>query len=693
MRLNIKKEKKPVVDFLIAVAARGGAENCINMLGKFLHGKGFCVRVIQMVFEGTYWADEAMEFNYVYPSRKDHDLKDFIDGYTVFIQKNGMPDLVIATAWPAMSYVAKRTAQKLGNNFTVASWLHAPLKMYKASNFGDEEQLSYADIHFAISDEIAAEIRAADSEATIYRINNPVDFSKIHKVDIKEPGTLLFVGRLSEEKNIGILICAIAVTKSNWKLRIVGDGDERKKLEELAKEVNVSDKVEFTGWTDDPWKYAQGAYALALSSMYEGSPLVAIEAMSCGLPVIGNVSSRVNEIVVPGQNGYLFEDNNINELARILDMIYEGKFPAISSEVCRDTVKNFEADTALFDFYVKLYATINGRLIKDNLFGSETPIITDKISIIVPCYNVEKYIQRCLDSIISQSIGIKRLEIIAVNDCSTDNTIDALKQYEEKYPNQICIIDCESNSGQSYARNLALEYVSGDFITFVDADDCIAENMLEEMYLSNKCYPCDVVSCDFVAFEENITFDDADKYQADILIIESTNEKRELFLKFAFVTAPWGRLYRSEFVLDNKDIRFPVGHKMEDIFFTYMVLAKAYSWIHIPVKAYGYFINDRGVSRSSQISEYYMDVFTVFKMAMDKYREMGLFDICKREIEFVYYKKVYENILNYIVNYFEELPQRNIETLQEYLVNNFSDIESNEYLTEKERKEISGLLE
>ncbi|GFN35843.1 glycosyltransferase [Tepidimicrobium xylanilyticum] len=102
------------------------------------------------------------------------------------------------------------------------------------------------------------------------------------------------------------------------------------------------------------------------------------------------------------------------------------------------------------------------------------------ISCIIPCHNCQDYIYKTVDSLINQTI--KPLEIILVNDASTDNTLDVLKQMEVKHPNVIKVIDLETNKGPSYARNFGVENSKGEYILFLDSDD-IAEPFLIEKYL------------------------------------------------------------------------------------------------------------------------------------------------------------------------------------------------------------------
>ena len=104
----------------------------------------------------------------------------------------------------------------------------------------------------------------------------------------------------------------------------------------------------------------------------------------------------------------------------------------------------------------------------------------NSISCIVPCYNSQNFISKTVYSLINQTI--KPLEIILVNDASTDNTLDVLKQMEVKHPNIIKVIDLETNKGPSYARNFGVENSKGEYILFLDSDD-IAEPFLIEKYL------------------------------------------------------------------------------------------------------------------------------------------------------------------------------------------------------------------
>ena len=103
-----------------------------------------------------------------------------------------------------------------------------------------------------------------------------------------------------------------------------------------------------------------------------------------------------------------------------------------------------------------------------------------KISVIIPCYNAQAYIPRCLHSIFSQTIGMETLEIILVNDASTDHTLDILLQFENKFPDSVIVVNLEQNIRQGGARNVGLSYASGEYVAFLDADDWWEEDKLKK---------------------------------------------------------------------------------------------------------------------------------------------------------------------------------------------------------------------
>lgn len=223
----------------------------------------------------------------------------------------------------------------------------------------------------------------------------------------------------------------------------------------------------------------------------------------------------------------------------------------------------------------------------------------NKISIIIPCYNVEKYLPKCLDSVVNQTY--KNLEIICVNDGSTDNTLDVLNKYKLK-DSRIVVVDQE-NSGASSARNNGLNYVTGDYIMFVDSDDWIDNETCEIVIKKALSDDYDIVIWNYVRefdnnslskqiFEDNqIVFNKND--------IECKLRRRTIGLYGVELSHPenadsvvtiWGKLYKASIILDNK-LQFINLEKIgtsEDALFNLEVYKNISSAIYIPNCLYHY---------------------------------------------------------------------------------------------------------
>jgi len=201
-----------------------------------------------------------------------------------------------------------------------------------------------------------------------------------------------------------------------------------------------------------------------------------------------------------------------------------------------------------------------------------------KFSIILPVYNVEKYMEKSLNSIINQTY--KNLEIICVNDNSTDKSLEILKEYSSK-DSRFVIIDQKENKGPGYARNIAIEKATGDYISFLDPDDWLELDSFEQIVnvLEKNNYP-KIVQFDFREVFENSdiirNYDFCKKIKKragfDIQKNGYYNWKK-VKNKFFEVIIPaiWNRVYSRKFIIDN-DIKFTNDELGEDSAFTYRAL-------------------------------------------------------------------------------------------------------------------------
>lgn len=193
----------------------------------------------------------------------------------------------------------------------------------------------------------------------------------------------------------------------------------------------------------------------------------------------------------------------------------------------------------------------------------------EKITIIVPVYNVEKYIKKCIQSIINQTYP--NIEVILVNDGSTDNSGKICEEFA-KQDKRIIVIN-KQNGGLSDARNKGIEIATGKYIGFVDSDDCIKENMFEILYNNLKQTNADISVCSFVKVNEQGELIDK-KSQIDKKEILEYNKQQAMgqLVSEKIGSYAWNKLYKKE-IFNN--IIFPLGRKMEDLAIMYLLFEKA----------------------------------------------------------------------------------------------------------------------
>lgn len=187
-----------------------------------------------------------------------------------------------------------------------------------------------------------------------------------------------------------------------------------------------------------------------------------------------------------------------------------------------------------------------------------------KISILVPVYNVEKYLKECLDSIINQTI--KDIEIICINDGSTDNCHKILEEYGQK-DNRIKIIN-KQNSGYGDSMNKGMELATGEYIGIIESDDFVDNNMFEELYKIAKEKDCEIVKSDWYQYwtsnDENRKMGKISAFKAGKI----TNVSKDKSL-LRITPSIWSAIYKREF-LTNNDIKFlpTPGASYQDTSFT-----------------------------------------------------------------------------------------------------------------------------
>lgn len=236
------------------------------------------------------------------------------------------------------------------------------------------------------------------------------------------------------------------------------------------------------------------------------------------------------------------------------------------------------------------------------------------ISIIVPVYNVEKYLKKCVNSIITQTYT--NLEIILVDDGSKDSSGEMCDEFS-KSDSRIKVIH-RKNGGLSAARNSGIEVYRGKYVTFIDSDDWIEPTYVEYLYYLLKKYNSDVSQCAFRYIDSKkkiynkVTNSDYEE------VYNSKDAIKNLLHSKYLITSAWGKLYKRCF-FDR--LRYPEGKLFEDIPVTYQVMLDSEKICYGDHALYNYFYNEGSISKSS-FNPRRLEAIEFMKDSIEKVKEI-----------------------------------------------------------------------
>lgn len=316
-----------------------------------------------------------------------------------------------------------------------------------------------------------------------------------------------------------------------------------------------------------------------------------------------------------------------------------------------------------------------------------------KISVIIPCYNVSEYIDRCLNSITTQTIGMDALEIICIDDASTDNTWDKLQQWEQCFPEQIVLIHCDVNGRQGTARNIGLEYVSSPWVTLIDSDDWVEPDYFEKLYNITIQVDCDAVVCRLERDSSTSLshFKDRSTSKQNRYMVIDTVEKRKLFLVFQSMDhLACGKLVKTSLILDNQ-IFFPENLTYEDTYWGSLLHFYVEKVFILEEKLYHYFINPNSTVLKSG-SDHHLDLLTVQSMLWREWQVRGFLDLYRDVLEYEFLHSCYLRFMKVIVFRYEKPSYSLYLLLKNFILERIPNYSENYYLNELEQTELYQLL-
>ncbi|MFR8104063.1 MAG: glycosyltransferase [Clostridia bacterium] len=302
-----------------------------------------------------------------------------------------------------------------------------------------------------------------------------------------------------------------------------------------------------------------------------------------------------------------------------------------------------------------------------------------KVSIVIPIYNSEKYLQTCLDSILAQTL--KEIEIIAVNDGSKDRSREIIEEYQKRYPSTIHVINKE-NGGMSDARNKGVEKATGEYISFVDSDDYIEPTMLEKMYQKAKEGNFDMVTCDTKVLYPKETIIVKSGIEEDKKELTIEEKKKLLHDTYAVV---WNKIYRREGLAEKMHFKEKIWY--EDVLYLYSIIPHLNSVGVVKEPLYNYIQNQSSITYTYNQKLY--DLITVCDELLEVYKKEGNYETYQDILEYIYVRYLFATFIKRLAKAKDkEKFNEGVKKVQSKVKETFPNYSKNKYIQQLNPKSI-----
>lgn len=306
------------------------------------------------------------------------------------------------------------------------------------------------------------------------------------------------------------------------------------------------------------------------------------------------------------------------------------------------------------------------------------------VSVIVPVYHPRReYIDRLLDSIVRQTIGIEQLEVILVSDGdSSEATKEMLAAWESRFPKQLILIRYEENQGPGYARTLGMEYANGKYIAFADQDDWLSLEMYRVLTETAEREQCDIAGGFSTRDREYVRPEAGERLFTEFedVVWDIRDEKvRKEFLVKREMGGYWCSIYRSDFLREN-DIYFPAGVTYDDNFFGKLCMFHAVRVAVLGECFYHWFVNDKSISLAWDGTTHF-DRLTVEELALQALKERGFLEMYHDEIELSFVEIYYINTMHTFFCHLRETPYQTYLQMCARVKELFPEYRSNPYFS------------
>ncbi len=290
-----------------------------------------------------------------------------------------------------------------------------------------------------------------------------------------------------------------------------------------------------------------------------------------------------------------------------------------------------------------------------------------KISVVVPVYNTQQYLDKCLNSLAYQTL--KDIEIIVVNDGSTDDSQKIIDEYVKRFPNKFLSF-VKPNGGLSDARNYGIKKATGEYIGFVDSDDYVNLDMYESMYKKAKEGNFDIVVCDV-----RYVYNDFSKEVSSLVLNDIYNKDDVKKQMVSIYPAAWNKIYKREFF---DTVLFKKGIWYEDVEFLYKLLPYV-NTIGTVQKPFVNYVQREGAITSTFDSRVY-NYIDNFNGLVEFYKKNGLYDEYYFELEYCYVRYLYMTFIKSACHFDKKEYKKACIIAKKNVLEKFPNYKKNKYI-------------
>jgi len=312
-----------------------------------------------------------------------------------------------------------------------------------------------------------------------------------------------------------------------------------------------------------------------------------------------------------------------------------------------------------------------------------------KISVVIPVYGVEKYLQNCIDSLLGQTLD--EMELIFVNDCSPDNSLKILYENQQRNPDKIVIINSKENLRQGGARNLGIKAAKAEYLGFVDGDDYVHPEMyrllLERVIKANA----EAAYGSYQKVEEGADLKSTvgkifcnEEVPLEMLDMENrilTDEDRMKLMLSHQYGSVWGGIYRRSVILENS-ILFPERLAYEDNYWVYLLQMYLKSVVYVPKACYFYRQQNNSTVHKRNAGHQF-DRIPVGQLFLQAVKDRELYDRYYEIIEYLFLEVFTYNTYSLFLKRFDKLPIKEVKSVTDGLRKEFPKWEKNRFYREQ----------